>query len=121
MAQVTNIVLVKINGLLVQSKGDVSFNAGTPEREEVYADNRMIGPTESPRVATVEFKVAHTAGTDIVALGNITDADVQVETDTGSVYQISNAFVSTAAVLSGESAGDVAISIKGDPAITVAA
>lgn len=121
MPQVTNIVLVKINGLLVQAKGDVSFNPGTPEREEVYADNRFIGPTESPRVSEVEFKIAHTAGRDLVELGNLTDADVQVETDTGSVYQISNAFVSTAPVLSGESAGDTAVTIKGDPAITVAA
>lgn len=114
MSQVTGIVYVKVNGALLRSKEGAKLNLGGKERSPVVGHS-VYGFTEKVVPATVECTLAHTADTDLVALGALTGATVQFETDTGVTFVVANAFTTKTLELKGGD-GEVTLEMNGDPA-----
>ena len=115
MAQVTGIVKVFVNGTLQRSKEGAKLITGGKERtpQVGYA---VYGFSEKVIPATVEFTLAHTADSEIIALNDLVDATLKFETDIGKTFLITNAFVTKPVELTGGE-GDVAVEMMGDPAV----
>lgn len=114
MAQVTGIVLVKIDGQLMRSKEGAKLNIGGKERT-AQTGHSVYGYSEKVVPATVEFTMAHVAGDDLRALSDTVDATLEFATDTGDTYMVRNAFCTNPAELTGGE-GDTTLNFAGDPA-----
>lgn len=113
--KVTGIVKIFVNGALQRSKEGASLVLGGKERtaqtgHSVYGYSEKVVPSE------VEFTLAHTADSDIIALNETVDATFRFETDTGVTFLVTNAFVTTPLKLTGGE-GDVEVAMQGDPAV----
>lgn len=115
MAQVTGIVKITVNGTLQRSKEGAKLMTGGFERtpQVGYA---VYGFAKKVVAATVEFTLAHTADSDILALNEMEDATVIFECDTGVRFRVDNAFVTKPVELTGGE-GDVAVEMAGDAAV----
>ncbi len=114
MAQVTGIVLLKIDGELQRSKDGAKLNIGGKERTP-QTGHSVYGFSEKVVPATLEFTLAHTAGMDLRGLSDKTASTLEFQTDTGDNYLVRNAFCTNPADLTaGE--GDVSLQFAGDPA-----
>jgi hypothetical protein len=93
---------VSIDGREVPTESNVTLDPGGVTREEKMAGKRVyFSETTVPPI--LELNVLHTEDTDLIELGNITDATVLVEFDNGQDYMLSGAFSATNRKLS---AGD---------------
>lgn len=114
MPQITGIVYVKIDGMLMRSKEGAKLMLGGKERTP-QVGYKLYGPSEKVIPSTVEFTIAHAAGDDLVGLSAKIDSTIEFDTDTGDSYLVANAFCTKPAELTGGE-GDVAFAFMGDPA-----
>lgn len=115
MSKITGRVFVKLNGALQRSKPGAVLDPGGFARTAVIG-HEVYGYSEEPRQSRVEFTLAHSRETDILALRDLTDALVEFETDTGRKYVIGGAWVAEPPRLTGGQ-GDVTVVLEGPPAI----
>lgn len=116
MAQVTGIVVIRMDGLSLRSKEKAKLDLGGKERTAVFADNELIGYAEKPVAAKVTATLAHTAETDLIAIRDATNVSLEFATDTGVSYLVANAFCVKPPVLTGGD-GDVEIEFEGRAAV----
>lgn len=114
MAQITGVVIVKVDGAIQRSKEGAKIMLGGKERTPIVGHN-VYGFSEKVVAATLEFTLAHTATDDLVDLQNKIDSTLEFETDTGKTYMIANAFSTKPAELTGGE-GDVSFAFAGNPA-----
>lgn len=112
--QVTGIVYVKVDSVLLRSKEGASLSFGGKERTAVVGHS-VYGPSEKIVPSVVEFTLAHTEDDDLIALHNKKDATIEFITDTGASWLVRNAFSTTPPKLTGGE-GDVPFVFNGDPA-----
>lgn len=116
MAQVTGVVIVRMDGLSLRSKEKAKLDFGGFERTDQYADNELIGYSQKPIAATVSATLAHTADSDVDALRNATNVSIEFACDTGISYLIANAFLAKPPTLTGGD-GDLEVEFKGRAAV----
>jgi hypothetical protein len=91
MSQVTNKVLIFLNGQLVESKNGATLNTGGTTREAVVSDNQVVGPAESIEAPSVEATFIHTADVDIDNLNRF-HGTLTYQMDTGVTYVLQEAW-----------------------------
>lgn len=115
MPKYTGICRVKANGALLESKEGASIDIGGFERTPAKANGRVVGFHEKPREASVEATILHRGETDLIALRDFVDGDVEFITDTGVTYVINGAWVAEPPKLTGGE-GEVSVKFQGPPA-----
>jgi hypothetical protein len=112
MAQVTGRCWLYVDGLLVRSKeGAKLTGVGLTERTAIVGP-QVWGYAEKTVPPTVEATLAHTADLSLAALGQIVDATITFETDTGRTFVLRHAWAQSAPDLTaGE--GDVSMTFAG--------
>ena len=120
MAQVTGIIFVTIQGIgQIRAKDDsTTLRTGGKTREPMYAGGVVTGFREQTQSSELECVVYDTADTKLQDFNKIVAAEIDVETDTGKLYKITNAFLSAPAELAGGD-GEISLTFMGDPAIEV--
>lgn len=112
--KVTGRVFVKINGSLQRSKAGASLDVGGFTRTSVMT-HEVLGYTEEPKPSRCEFTLAHVADTDLIALRDLVDAEIEFECDTGVKYVVPKAWCVEPPKLTGGQ-GDVSVVLEGTPA-----
>jgi len=94
MAQrVGGIISLQIDGVIVNAKGNFTYNYGVPKRKGIKgSDNRVHGFTEEPQMGFIEGEVTDDGSLDTIALANVNDATVTVALANGKVCVLRNAF-----------------------------
>ncbi len=101
MGQVTGRAFIKVNGTDMRSKEGATLNPGGVSREAAMSDRGVDGYSESPVAPTIQCSINHTADISLTDLGQITDASIVFETDTGKTYLLRNAWIDGPAELNG--------------------
>jgi hypothetical protein len=109
MAQVTNKVLIYLNGVLRESKNGATLTTGGTAREPVISDNKVVGYTESIEAPGIEATFIHTAD---VSLQDFNDfkGTATFQMDTGITWVIQEAWSAGNAKLS---KGEITVTIQG--------
>ena len=85
--QIFGRAFIRVNGITMASlPGSSKLDPGGVERSPVVGDAGYLGFTEKPVHAEIECEIAIDPATDLVALGNIVDATITFEADTGQVW-----------------------------------
>jgi len=112
MAQITGRCWLYVNGALLRSKAGASLSGvGSTERTPVVGA-QVWGYSEKTVAPTVEATLAHTADLSLVALGQLVDATVTFECDTGVSYLLRHAWCENAPDLA-DGEGDVKVKFCG--------
>jgi hypothetical protein len=115
MPQVTGVIKVKVDGDTHRVKPGVSFDPGGMERTAILANGVVVGFSEKPVAATLEYTIAHTKDFKLIKTGKIVDATINIETDTGVRFTMGNAFLTNPAALK-DGEGDVTLKWSGPAA-----
>lgn len=91
--KITSRITVKVDGDIVLNKPGFTFRAGGMQRETVTGDNGVHGFTETPMGARLAGNLSHTEAQDLLALGEIDNATILVETNTGQQYVMRSAWM----------------------------
>lgn len=113
MAQATSRVFIKANGLLLRSKEGASIQTGGLVSEALTVDSGFVDHKDNIVPSEVTATLVHNADTDMNALRQLKNVTLSFETDTGTGWSISGAFVTEVGALSG---GEFDISFAGPPA-----
>lgn len=109
MTQVTNKVLIYLNGVLYESKNGATLNTGGITREAIVSDNKVIGPSESIEAPSVEATFIHTADVSLQALNDF-KGTITFQMDTGITWVIQDAWSAGNAKLS---KGEITVTFHG--------
>ncbi|WP_299733988.1 phage tail tube protein [uncultured Endozoicomonas sp.] len=112
MSKITGKAVIRVDGQELRSLDGATLNVGGVTREAKQGSSKIWGYTEKPTAPEMSCKVAHTADTDLIALGNITNATIDFETDTGDRYIIVDGWVVDPPSLD-SSSGDVDLKFSG--------
>lgn len=112
MAQVTGILKVYVDGQKFRVK-DGSLETGGKARDAVEGGD-VYGYTESVKASTLDVTLAHMSDTDLTVLNGLTNSTLRVETDTGQVYTVQQAWTSEPLKL--QWGGDLQLKMQGKPA-----
>ncbi len=115
MPKVTGIVKVHVNGELQRSKEGATLETGGFERTK-QVGHRVYGSSEKVVPSVLEYTLAHTSDTDVIALNALVDATVRFETDVGITYLLANCDVTSPCKITGGE-GDCEVTMSGDPAV----
>ncbi len=113
MAQATGRVTVVVDGDRLRSKPGASMKFGGEKREGAMTDQNTSYYTETYEIAEVKATMVHMADTDLAKIRKFKNGTVQMETDTGVVYTMPNAFFADMGELKN---GEVEVTFQGDPA-----
>jgi len=116
MAQVTGVVILRMDGLALRSKEKATLEMGGSEQTEVFADGELIGYSSKPVAAKVTATLAHTAESDVAAINNARNVSIEFACDSGVSFLIANAFSCKPPKLSGGE-GDLEVEFAGKAAI----
>lgn len=119
MAQSTYVVLIKVNGQLLEGRS-VKIKWGTPVREAQMAAGVMgrhytVKPESSQISVTIVHRDAGPTIEEMAAWENVT---LLCECDSGPKYQVDGAFVSNSIELGDEGAG-ITLEFTGPPAVQI--
>lgn len=90
--RVGGIILLKVDGNLLQAKGDFSYNLGAPKREAIVGQDAVHGFKEEPQVPSIEGTITDSDELDVESLLQTRDAVVIIELANGKVIQLNEAF-----------------------------
>ncbi len=108
--QILGRAFIRIDGQTIASlPGSAKMSPGGRERSPVVGDFGFLGYSEKPVHGEIECDIAVSADTDINALNLTTNASITFEADTGQVWIMRGAAVSTPI---GVQAGDGKASVK---------
>lgn len=110
MAQVTGKVYISMNGKRIRSKEGASLDYGGIKRDAVMSDAGVDGFNEAFQAPKVECAVNHTPDVSLAEFAAFKDGTVLFETDTGSVYTVTGAFLTDPPKMS---KGEVTLSFSG--------
>lgn len=115
MSQHTGIILIKVNGKVLQGLPGVKSNLGGMTRTSVIANNGVAGFYETPVESMVQVTLPHDANTNMEEIQGWKNVTIVINPDAGNSYQINNAFQSNAIELS-DQGGGFAVEFKGPKA-----
>lgn len=105
--QITGTATIRTNGQTLKSLDGATISPGGKNRETVVGD-KVHGFKVSIKEPTLQCKLAHTATTNMTALGDMDDVTVEFETDTGVIVIMRGAWTSEPVSMSG---GEVDLSM----------
>lgn len=115
-ARVTGTVIIRVRGRSIRSKKGATLKFGGVKRNIQYADGQIGGFATEPDAAEVTATLMHTNDTKVDDLNNIEDETLIFECDSGPVYTVRNAFLSSPPELTGGE-GDLKVSFMGQSAV----
>lgn len=115
MAQKTGVILIKVDGQVLEAMPGVKLQMGGPERTEIIANGDVAGFYSTPKASLVQCTLPHGADTDLKKIQNWTNVTLVINPDVGASYQINNAFQSNVIELS-DQGGGFAVEFKGPAA-----
>lgn len=86
------IIQLQVAGELQDAKGDFTVNIGRPKREAIIGADTVHGYKEVPQVAFIDGEITDRGTLDLEKLVTVVDATVTLETATGKVYVLRNAW-----------------------------
>lgn len=92
MPQITGKAVIRVDGKELRTLDGATLNPGGVSREAMKGGGKVHGFKETDVEPTMECKVAHTADLSLKELGDITNATVIFECDTGRRYVLREAW-----------------------------
>ncbi len=86
------IISLKVNGILLEAKGNFSYNLGEEKREAIVGADRIHGYTEKPQVPMIEGEITDRITTDLSALARLTDVTVTLDLAVGKTVILTEAW-----------------------------
>ena len=85
-------IYVKVDGALVEAKGDYSYNLGHPKREAIIGTDGVHGYKETQQVAFIEGATTDSQGLNLEALAKQDNVTVTLELVNGKTIVLSDAW-----------------------------
>lgn len=118
--RVGGILFLKVNGALLQAKGEFTYNLGKPKREAIVGQDTTHGYKETPQVAMIEGSVTDKDDLSLENLVLTKDATVTVELANGKTIVLREAwFAADGNVTSSE--GEIEVRFEGIDAEEISA
>ena len=89
--QQTGRVSVDMDGTVLRSKPGAKLSPGGVKRNHAVDDQLGVYHQEEYTPAMIECTLVHVSDTDLVAIRNFKNGTVRYKTDTGKVYEVTNA------------------------------
>lgn len=106
--RVGGIIQVQVGGVIVDAKGEFTYNLGVPKREEVVGQDTVHGYKEIPQPAFIEGSITDRGTLDVKALAKSKDQTVTLKLANGKTVSLRNAwFAGDGNATTGE--GEVAV------------
>lgn len=110
--RVGGIVFIKVDGGLLQAKGEFTYNLGRPKREAIVGQDFTHGYKESPQVAFIEGSITDKEDLNLENLVLTKDATVTIELANGKTIVLRKAwFAADGNVTSSE--GEIEVRFEG--------
>jgi len=90
--RVAGILSVKVNGELLQGRGEWSYNLGGPVREAVVGTDAIHGFKETLQVPMVEGEISDSPDLDLATLLKVKDATITLELANGKLIALRRAW-----------------------------
>ncbi|HEX7821042.1 MAG TPA: phage tail tube protein [Sphingobium sp.] len=106
---------VKVDSQQYETDGTTTMEIGGPAREGVKGDYQAGAFKESTEMSKVELNLLYKGRLSLAAIRKIDNATLTVETDTGNVWIVRNAYVAEIISFDGGS-GKAKVVFQGPPA-----
>jgi hypothetical protein len=90
--RVGGIIFIKVDGSLLNAKGEFTYNLGIPKRTGVVGQDATHGFSEVPQIAYIEGTITDTDELDVESLLETRDATVTLELANGKTIVLSEAY-----------------------------
>lgn len=82
------ILYLKIDGAILDAKGNFTYNAGMPKREAIVGADTVHGYKETPQVAFIEGEITDRPDLNLKTLAALDDITATLELSNGKVFVI---------------------------------
>lgn len=106
------IIQLKLNGEMQDAKGSYSVNLGRPKREGITGSDGPHGYKEVPQIGFIEGAITDRGTLDLDALVQFKDGTVTLQSATGKVYVLRDAYYAGEGTLTTEE-GEIAVRFEG--------
>ena len=86
------IMFFKVDGALLDAKGNFTYHIGSPKREAVNSNDRTVGYKETPQAPYIEGEIIDDKTVSLKQLQNLTEATVQVDLANGKSVVVRDAW-----------------------------
>ncbi len=86
------IIFIKVDGQLLDAKGNFTYNLGRPMREAIVGSSGITGYKETPQVSMIEGEITDRSALDFAALVDIDGATITLELSNGKTIVLSDAW-----------------------------
>lgn len=86
------ILYLKLNGQMLDAKGNFTYNPGVAKREAIIGADVIHGFKETPQVPFIEGEITDRGSLDLKALFSTDDATVTIELAHGKTFVLRNAW-----------------------------
>jgi len=86
------IMYLKVNGGIMDAKGEFTYNLGKPKREAIIGADTVHGYKETPQTPFIEGEITDRADLDLAALCDTVDATITLELANGKVITLRDAW-----------------------------
>jgi len=86
------IISVKVNGELLQAKGNYTYNLGENKKDAIVGSDTIHGYTEKPQVPMIEGEITDRINTDLAALLKITSATITLNLAVGKTIVLTESW-----------------------------
>ena len=86
------VIFVKVDGGLIEAKGNFTYNMGQPMREAMVGATKVDGFKETPQVSFIEGELTDSQPLDIINLIQGDELTVTLELNNGKTIVLSNAW-----------------------------
>lgn len=86
------IIFVKVNGGMVNAKGEYTYNLGKPKRDAIVGADAIHGYKEVPQIPFIEGEITDAPNLDLEALLLTENATVTLELANGKVIVLREAW-----------------------------
>jgi 23S rRNA U2552 (ribose-2'-O)-methylase RlmE/FtsJ len=86
------VIFVKVDGELVDAKGNFTYNLGQPMREAMVGASGIQGFKETPQVSFIEGEITDRRELDMIRLIQGDEQTVTLELNNGKVIVLNNAW-----------------------------
>lgn len=86
------IIFVKVDGALLDAKGNFTYGLGSPMREAIVGSSGITGYKETPQVSFIEGEITDRKGLDFAALIEVDGVTVTLELSNEKTIVLNNAW-----------------------------
>ena len=116
MAKKLGMVVIKVDGSLLESMPGAKLDIGGFERTTVVGANSVQGNYQTPKPSRVECEVSVGEETSLAEMRDWDNVTLSFECDTGQQYVIQGAWLTNSPEMTGSEGGRVPMVFEGKPA-----